>query len=90
MKLKLWHHQSYSGSVKSNKAYTNAAEIFQLSNRDSAGCLTAARLGSRQPVSPARLMLSSPRLDPFISCFQKDISFSGLVVTEDACVSAPE
>ncbi len=37
------------------------------------------RLGNRQPASPMRLMARCPHLDPFISCFQNDISLA----TED-------
>lgn len=38
-----------------------------------------ARLGSGQPASQKRLMAHRPHLDPFISCFQNDISLA----TED-------
>lgn len=67
---------SYPGSEESNKSYTDSAELSYLSNKASAECLAAARLGRRQPASPTRLMLSRPHLDPFISCFQKDISLA--------------
>ena len=50
--------------------------MVDLSTQDSAWCQAAARLGNRQQVSPMRLMSFLQHLDPFISCFQKDISLA--------------
>lgn len=56
--------------------------IYQLSTVLAVGwrfMTPPARLGNGQPASPMRLMAHCPHLDPFISCFQNDISLA----TED-------
>lgn len=53
--------------------------IYQLSTVLAVGwCFMTppARLGNGQPASPMRLMARRPHLDPFISCFQNDISLA--------------
>lgn len=62
----------------------SSAEMVHLSTEHSVGCWVAlheppVRLGNGQPASPMRLMAHRPHLDPFISCFQNDISLA----TED-------
>lgn len=60
---------------KSNIMETSSGEIVHLSR-----CFPAppspACLGNGQAVSPMRLMAHRPHLDPFISCFQNDISLA--------------
>ena len=58
--------------------------MLHLSTEHSVGCWLAlheppVRPGNGQPASPMRLMAHRPHLDPFISCFQNDISLA----TED-------